>query len=155
MTSDTACLIVSSGASTFTPLCWSPRTARNGLFGLITAPSASSGIFQKLTFGISKPNVSPPINGTQSGISHDSVLIASITKLIADSTALIMPLMPPITVLITPLIISQIPSQISVKPLPRPSSKPKALRISSTMSPIPLMISVSASGSFVTSPTRS
>ena len=40
----TACLMVESGASTFVPLFWSPSTARNSLFGGMTAPCASCGI---------------------------------------------------------------------------------------------------------------
>ena len=55
-TSATACLIVSSGASIFVPLFWSPKTARNSRLGGITAPCARRGSFNFGIFGIFQSN---------------------------------------------------------------------------------------------------
>lgn len=80
ITSATACLIVSRGASMFVPLFWSPRIARNSLLGGITAPVARRGmeILPKSTFEKLNPNFLPPIPGTHILSVRHTLLLGSL-----------------------------------------------------------------------------
>ena len=86
--------MVCNGASMFVPCFWSPNTAKNSRFGGITAPCASRGIdtLPNLASGILKPNVLPPIPGTQSGTSKLILLSPLTIQFIIFSNIPIMPL---------------------------------------------------------------
>ena len=136
----TAASISDVGASIFVPLFWSPRTARNSRLAGITAPCARRGRFNCGTFGISKPKLSPPKSGIQSGTSKLIEFTAFITALIpltkkftTLSNREIIPFTKPPN---APEIASKTPVAISFNPCHARSQSPTRTPVTKSSSPV-------------------
>ena len=111
--------------------------AKNGLLAGSTAPRARYGIWGADTVFILKPNLLPPISGTQFGTVKDSLLAARITAFKEDTRRLIMVFRRPMMPLMIPFKNSRIPSQAcSQSPVNTPARYP--LRPASASSTLPV-----------------